>query len=360
MSKSILIPVYCACHVLIVSMTSGCAAAGKTVTMEHIGHQAETPVSGSAPADMQSLRGYVEHTYKQGRKAYLVPTIEDEATGSAVACVDIEMITVKTSSRSVPERGGSVTLDFAVTLPKSVLGSSRGVEVTPTLHLGETKTRLRPVVIRGRMFDRLQRRNSWYSLRRKLPGRRCDSLFDGNARLDSVTSAGHSITYHYSQKAEERSAGGKALVTLSGRVVSLGGTVRGFSVSDTLTFNVSSLAGLADTSERSDTLYMRGVNLLKERRYAQALMILEGYADRNTALCLLSLGNDDRALDILVTLPHHPVHDYLTAIACARSGMREQARAHLDAACASDPDLRYRARLDPELHDIGDMFNSGQ
>ena len=44
-----------------------------------------------------------------------------------------------------------------------------------------------------------------------------------------------------------------------------------------------------------DTAYLRGRQLLEKRKYAQALYVLHDYRDRNTAIALLSLGQDREA-----------------------------------------------------------------
>lgn len=44
-----------------------------------------------------------------------------------------------------------------------------------------------------------------------------------------------------------------------------------------------------------DSAYMRGVRLLQERRYDEALRVLERYGDRNTVVALLSLGRNGQA-----------------------------------------------------------------
>ena len=47
-----------------------------------------------------------------------------------------------------------------------------------------------------------------------------------------------------------------------------------------------------------DTLYARGVRLLRERRYAEAVSLLYSYRDRNSLIALLSLGYDRSAHEI--------------------------------------------------------------
>ena len=76
------------------------------------------------------------------------------------------------------------------------------------------------------------------------------------------------------------------------------------------------------------------------------------FRDRNTAICLLSLGYDDRAQEILAALPPSPARDYLLAIACARIGSVDEALRHYRTAAAADNRLKFRGRLDPELANL--------
>ena len=101
-----------------------------------------------------------------------------------------------------------------------------------------------------------------------------------------------------------------------------------------------------------DTLYLRGRRLLEERNYRAALGILRPYADRNTAIALLSLGEDERALGVLCGLFEDDRTLYLRAIALARLGRRDEALEAFARACALDPNLEYRAGLDPELNEL--------
>ena len=73
-----------------------------------------------------------------------------------------------------------------------------------------------------------------------------------------------------------------------------------------------------------DTAYLRGRQLLEKRKYAQALYVLHDYRDRNTAIALLSLGQDREALRILEALPATATSEYLRAIACSRLGRKAE------------------------------------
>lgn len=98
-----------------------------------------------------------------------------------------------------------------------------------------------------------------------------------------------------------------------------------------------------------DTLYARGVKLLYGRKYNEALSVLSGFKDRNTAICLLSLGHDQRAYNVLIDLPEHSMHEYLLAVACARLGKSQEALAHFDKACELNESIKWRGKLDPEI-----------
>ncbi|MCZ2669096.1 hypothetical protein O1399_21815, partial [Bacteroides fragilis] len=54
-----------------------------------------------------------------------------------------------------------------------------------------------------------------------------------------------------------------------------------------------------------DSTYMHAVSLIENRQYKQALSMLEeSYGeDYNTAVCLMSLGYDSRALDVMLKQP---------------------------------------------------------
>lgn len=101
-----------------------------------------------------------------------------------------------------------------------------------------------------------------------------------------------------------------------------------------------------------DTAYARGVELLRKRKYARALYILNGYNDRNTVVAHLSMGHDERALELLDTMPKDAVTEYLRAIACSRLERKEEGREHFLQACHLDPRMEYRANLDPEITEL--------
>ena len=101
-----------------------------------------------------------------------------------------------------------------------------------------------------------------------------------------------------------------------------------------------------------DTTYTRGVELLQKRKYAKALYILNDYNDRNTVVAHLSLDHNERAMELLASLPKDAVTEYLKAIACSRLGRKEEGRRHFLEACRLDGRMEYRGNLDPEIAEL--------
>ena len=101
-----------------------------------------------------------------------------------------------------------------------------------------------------------------------------------------------------------------------------------------------------------DTTYARGVELLRKRKYAKALYMLNDYNDRNTVVAHLSLNHNERAMELLATMPKNAVTEYLRAIACSRLGRKEEGRRHFLEACRRDERMEYRGNLDPEIAEL--------
>ncbi len=501
--------------------------------------------------------GYIEYTKADNTTAYLIPTTVD-SDGQSVPTIAIQEVVVTAPSRSIPERNGKVSLDFVVTLPKELMGNSRGVEVTPMLHKQGRDYPLQELTIRGALFNRVQERNYW-QYNRYLDVFDPDETgrnwayerfiyypYPEGTRLDSVVANKTTIQYFYKQEVPTAETEGNQLkITLRGRVVALDHSHYALPLSDTVEFNVSSMLNFVDTTARyvtrviekyatvndraqlsfpvnksviidtlgdnaaqlarierlmdeiltqrefhvdsiiltasaspegsvrkntalarerahslrerlvqrfprsrvdtlitvrwvgedwtelgqllrsddggalhnreailkliaaadrrdldalereirrryphdynyllqslypklravsfkydlrrvgivkdtihttvPDTLYARGVALLKSRRYDAALAVLGGFRDRNAAICLMSLGRDERAYRVLTALPEHSANLYLLAIVCARLGRDDEALTLFDRAVELNSMLQYRGRLDPEISQL--------
>ena len=102
-----------------------------------------------------------------------------------------------------------------------------------------------------------------------------------------------------------------------------------------------------------DSVYMQGVEALKNLDYRRAVELLRPYHDYNTALAYLSAGYNHSAIRDLESLsPPSAKTDYLMAIALARLGMFGEAREVYLRCIDRDPAMAFRANLDPELSDI--------
>ena len=99
-----------------------------------------------------------------------------------------------------------------------------------------------------------------------------------------------------------------------------------------------------------DSVYMSGVEALRELDYKTAVGILRPYRDYNAALACLSMGYDHSALDILEGLDlQEPRVCYLMAMVLSRLERYGRAMECFEKALELAPALEFRANLDPEM-----------
>lgn len=127
----------------------------------------------------------------------------------------------------------------------------------------------------------------------------------------------------------------------------------------TFSFNLHRRGMVKDTihNTETDTLYMSGLRLLKERKYVDALSILAGYNDFNTAIAHISLGHDRSAEEILLSCTDSANKIYLLALLSARKGDEEQAVKYFLRAKGLNISMAYRGALDPEISSIIRKYN---
>lgn len=108
-----------------------------------------------------------------------------------------------------------------------------------------------------------------------------------------------------------------------------------------------------------DTTYMQAVKMIEDRQYRQALAILDvSYPDDyNTAVCLMSLGYDKRALEIMAGQPDTSDRNYLLAILYSRLKREEEALKMYVKSCDQDASKIWRGRLDPEINKLIVTYN---
>ena len=98
-----------------------------------------------------------------------------------------------------------------------------------------------------------------------------------------------------------------------------------------------------------DTLYMQGVQAIRDRDYEKAVSILRPYKDYNTAVACCAMDYNASALEILENLEADDRVDYLLAILYSRSGNYREAVRHYLNAAGRNRNYIFRGNLDPEI-----------
>lgn len=102
-----------------------------------------------------------------------------------------------------------------------------------------------------------------------------------------------------------------------------------------------------------DTVYMAGLQAIKNMDYKKAVTLLRPYDDYNSALAFMCADYNHSALDVLGRLDDtDPRVCYLKAVVLARLENKEEALKYYELALAYDPRLEFRANLDPEMYEI--------
>lgn len=101
-----------------------------------------------------------------------------------------------------------------------------------------------------------------------------------------------------------------------------------------------------------DSLYMAGVQAIRDRDYESAIKMLASYKDYNTAVAYVALDRNSSALEILEKLEESPQVDYLLALVYSRTGHEREAVERYLRACAAQPQYVHRGNLDPEISSL--------
>ena len=109
-----------------------------------------------------------------------------------------------------------------------------------------------------------------------------------------------------------------------------------------------------------DTAYMRGVQLLRDMDYNEAVKVLGPYRDFNAALAYVACDRNASALSILTRLEKTAPVNYLLAIVRARQGDERAAVEHYLRSCAQDPSFVHRGNLDPEISALIRLYGLNQ
>ena len=98
-----------------------------------------------------------------------------------------------------------------------------------------------------------------------------------------------------------------------------------------------------------DSVYMDGVQAIRDRDYETALTLLRPYEDYNTAIAYLCMDYNASALQILEKLETTAQVNYMLAVLYSRKGEEQKAVECYVRSCSQDPTYVHRGNLDPEI-----------
>ena len=98
-----------------------------------------------------------------------------------------------------------------------------------------------------------------------------------------------------------------------------------------------------------DSVYMRGLQAIRDREYEQAITLLRPYKDYNTAVAFCALDYNASALEVLEPMERTDKVLYLLAILYSRQGDDRKAVERYLKACRLNPAFVHRGNLDPEI-----------
>lgn len=101
-----------------------------------------------------------------------------------------------------------------------------------------------------------------------------------------------------------------------------------------------------------DTVYMKGVQAIRDHDYQAALAFLAPYRDYNTAVAYVALDRNASAMEILAPMPRTAPVNYMLALLYARQGDDKNAVQHYLDACGQERSYISRGNLDPEISSL--------
>ena len=108
-----------------------------------------------------------------------------------------------------------------------------------------------------------------------------------------------------------------------------------------------------------DSVYMAGVQAIRDRDYETAVTILRPYNDYNAAIAFCSLDYNASALQILEGLERTPQVLYMLSVLYSRKGDDQMAVQCFLNACHKEPAYIHRGNLDPEVSVLIKRYNLG-
>ena len=395
----LLLAVSCSSYSRIERIASGDLSMGFSVPTDE-------PDDNDSDLLVDSIRG----TLSDG--PVILNAVKDDETGEMVATDVITASKVTARFRNVAERAGKVTISFDISVPSAMSDSRWKLKISPNMYVQSDTVPLEPVFITGSAYREAQLRGyerykafldgiitdttdlMWLRQLEIFLERHSESLFgvgreeamehykrhmrirmnesriartdemfsryvkdpivSEGVRLDTVlVGEDGGFVYRYAQTFRSRPALRKVHVVLTGSLYEWGRKLLELPMSDELTYYISTLASLTDDRPRTDTMYMKGIQALKDLDYKTAVTILRPYDDYNSALALVTADYNHTALDVLGRQDGTDANVcYLKAMVLSRLGEMDEAMKYFKLALAYDPYLEHRANLDPEMYEL--------
>ena len=98
-----------------------------------------------------------------------------------------------------------------------------------------------------------------------------------------------------------------------------------------------------------DSVYMYGVQALRDHDYPKAVTLLRPYGDYNAAVAFCAMDYNASAYEILMTLDKTAEVNYMLALVCSRRGDEQNAVQYYLRACKQNSSYIHRGGLDPEI-----------
>ena len=106
-----------------------------------------------------------------------------------------------------------------------------------------------------------------------------------------------------------------------------------------------------------DSVYMEGVQAIRDRDYERAITLLRPYNDINAAVAFVAMDYNASAMNILKDLPPTGQVEYLKAIIYSRYGQIQEAIQCFMNAASTDRTYFNRGNLDPEIRALIRRYN---
>lgn len=106
-----------------------------------------------------------------------------------------------------------------------------------------------------------------------------------------------------------------------------------------------------------DTVYMAGIQAIKDRDFEKAVQILMPYGDYNTAVAYCALDRNTNAMAILEKCEKTAQVNYMMALLYSRAGDETNAVRYYLMSCRQNPQYVHRGNLDPEISRLITGYN---